>query len=85
MGARGELGLIEPPNGLPFSGWLEGITQIEWNGLFPLLDRKMAPIQPLRWNGVLGADAVHISVIGWCSISLQREWPFTFLPEIGWS
>jgi len=42
------------PNGLAFSGRLECSTLIDWNGVLLLLDAKIAPIQPLRWNAVLG-------------------------------
>jgi hypothetical protein len=45
------------PNGLAFSGGLEGSTLIDRNGLLAPLDANIAPIQPLRWNAWLGAVA----------------------------
>jgi hypothetical protein len=44
------------PNGLAFSGRLEGITLIDRNRLSLRLDAKIAPIQLLRCNAGLGAD-----------------------------
>jgi hypothetical protein len=48
------------PNGVAFSGRLECITSIDRNCPFLLLDAKIAPIQPLRWNAMLGAGAVIV-------------------------
>src|SRR5438067_347907 len=42
------------PNGLAFSGRLEGTTFIDWERLFLLPDGKNAPIQLLRCNTGLG-------------------------------
>ncbi len=47
----------QPPNGLAFSGRLEGTTLIDRECSFLRLDAKNAPIQPLRWNAVLGCPA----------------------------
>ena len=45
------------PNGLPFSRWLEGITFIDPESLFPLPDAKIAPIQPVGCTRLLGRTA----------------------------
>jgi hypothetical protein len=47
------LTVVALPNGLAFSWRLETIRLIDWENVLPLLDAKMAPIQPLSWNAVL--------------------------------
>jgi hypothetical protein len=44
---------MSPPNGLAFSGRLEGTTLVKQDEVLPLLNAKIAPIQPLRCNAVL--------------------------------
>jgi hypothetical protein len=48
--------LMVPPNGLAFSGRLEGITLRERKGVLSHLHRKIAPIQPLRCNALFGRN-----------------------------
>src|SRR5689334_11807739 len=49
------------PNGLAFSGRLEGWSMIGREDAVSLLNRKNAPIQPLRCNAWLGAILFQIS------------------------
>src|SRR5215213_6274164 len=49
-----------PSNGLAFSGGVECITLIDREDAVSLLDAKIAPIQPLRCNAVLGAGALIV-------------------------
>ena len=49
-------GCRERPNGLRVSRQLEGTTFIDRESHVLLLDAKIAPIQPLRWNAVLDGD-----------------------------
>jgi hypothetical protein len=48
---------IGRPNGLSFSGRLEGITLIEREAVRAQLNAKIAPIQPLRCNDLFGGSA----------------------------
>ena len=45
---------LRSPNGLAFSGRLECITLMDRKAFLLRLHAKNAPIQPLRWNAVLG-------------------------------
>jgi hypothetical protein len=50
-------GIAGRPNGLAFSGRLEGITSIDRERFLLHLHHKIAPIQPLRCNAGLGRAA----------------------------